>query len=1360
MKNIGTLLFALVCAFAALSVRAQQNYAVQLAGGPVFLPENLDALRQNPAVDPEEIVDGFYVRYLQCDQIPTAAERSRLESAGLQFWSYVSYAAYLVAIPEGFDLARLAPLKPRSLAPVQAEWKMARSLREPPFGDWAIHGDQIDVNVQVYPLFSCEQGANLCRQQGLLTLEVGNQNGYLRLRVPQERLREIAALPFIQYLEQIPRPSEPDDRRGRALHRANLLDSNHALGYHYDGSGVKVLVRDDGPIGPHIDFQGRLYNFSSKAGLADGTHGDRVSGCVGGAGNLDPNKRGMAPGADVYAVDYEESFQDQTLSLCQTEGIPITNTSYSQDCNLGYTISAQTVDLQLFENQALSHVFSSGNRGASNCGYGAGANWGNITGGHKMAKNAVVVGNLNSAGDLEASSSRGPAYDGRLKPDISAHGTDVDMPLPNNQYETATGTSFSAPNVAGCMAQLTQAYKTLHNGEWPNATLLKAAILNTANDLGNTGPDFKFGWGHINTFRALRLLENGFFHSAEVDQNDSRTYAVQIPAGVRQARLMICWNEVPSAEFAAKALINDLDLSVKGPDGSVFLPWKLNPTPNTTTLNQAAGKGRDSLNNVEQVAINDPVAGTYTVVVNGYEVPMGPQPYYLVWEFLTDEVKLTYPAGGEALPGGQSDRIHWDAFGNTGEFLLQYSTDNGLNWLQIAPVNGVQRSFEWSVPPIVTDQMKVRVTRNGQSDTSAFPIHVAPVPSNLQVEQVCPDFIRFSWNALSDTLAYDVYLLGKKYMEIVGSTDTTRYTIPIQNALEEKWLSVRAKGAGTLAGPRALAIRWPGNLKNCTQALDLGVRRVIQPFGNAIVVCGPENRTLKVLVRNEGLGPTTSAPIFYQVNNEPVVSETLPALAPGDSIDFAFQKSFAISGNGQIDLKVWCALAGDGFLANDTLRLSFPVFSQPEDNYFNENFQNGLFPPPGWLIENPDNYYTWEQIGNITGPNGNTTRAIYVDCYDYDATGAEDYIYLQPVDLSKLDKPALVFDLAHAMFSGGSSETLRIELFADCDLAQTPAVIWQKTDPELATAAAVNGKYFPSNIKEWRKELVDLQDFADKTVVIRFVAVNGWGNSVFLDDIGIAPLDNTPAMALINTSEDSICRGDTIVFQAAPSGPFAKYYWTFGTAAQPSSANGIGPHKIKYPVVGNKFVRLIVASPTSSDTTVQVVTVQGLPSANFVANANNLTVTFANSSSNGVSYLWDFGDGQTSTENNPSHTYSQPGVYEVTLSTTNLCQTAVKTAPVVVAVTGTNTLMKDLELRILPNPSQGDFRVEINYPGLAETVRLSLLDAQGRLVKTLETTLKQGRSSVFFESLHLPEGIYQLQLQTTGGLRTFKVALF
>jgi subtilisin family serine protease len=260
-------------------------------------------------------------------------------------------------------------------------------------------------------------------------------------------------------------------------------------------------------------------------------HGDAVSGILGGAGNLNPYMRGMAPGATLYTVDYDNGFQDITLSLHQIDSVTITNTSYSDGCNTGYTLASQTVDKQMYDNATLFHVFSGGNsNGLSDCGYGAGNQWANVTGGHKMAKNAIAVANLDQFGVIDPESSRGPAHDGRIKPEIAANGTNQMSTDDNNVYLQFGGTSGAAPGVAGCLVQLTHAYKSMHNGDIPEAALLKAVVLNSANDLGNTGPDFIYGFGHINARKALSILENNQYIAAAVAQGATNAPSRCLPA--------------------------------------------------------------------------------------------------------------------------------------------------------------------------------------------------------------------------------------------------------------------------------------------------------------------------------------------------------------------------------------------------------------------------------------------------------------------------------------------------------------------------------------------------------------------------------------------------------------------------------------------------------------------------------------------------------------------------------------------------------------------------------------------------------------------------------------------------------------
>jgi hypothetical protein len=1339
----------------SLLAQTERNYPVHFNWGTEYFPENFsDASSQE--VPESELVNGYFVRYVQVAEIPTARQREQLEDLGAKFLSYVHFGAYEMAFPVGFDLSALAQIQARSILKAKPEWKLARSLREPPYGEWAVHGDKIDVNIQVYPMLSIAEGAEHCKRHGITVIQEGRMNGFLQVRMYEENLSLYADLPFIKYMELVPMPGEPEDVNGRSIHRSNLLDVAASGGLHLNGEGVKTLVRDDGPLGPHIDFQGRLINIPQDPS-GGGTHGDGVGGIIGGAGNMNQDNKGMADGATVYVVDYVANFQDTTVGLFLYDGLTITNSSYSNGCNAGYTLITQTVDKQIWENPGLMHVFSAGNSNNSDCGYGAGTQWGNITGGHKMGKNCIATANLDATSELVASSSRGPAHDGRLKPDIAAHGAGQISTDPDHQYQVFGGTSAAAPGIAGCLAQLTQGYKEQY-GEQPNSALLKAALLNTANDLGNVGPDYKFGWGHVNAFRAWNLLSEGNYLDASVDQGGNNAHSMDIPFGTKYAKVMLYWHEQEANEGATRALINDLDLTITGPDGTVYQPWLLDPTPNPTILNTPAGNGRDSLNNMEQVALVDPAGGAYTVQINGFEVPMGPQPYYLVWEFYSDDVKLTYPVGGEGLVPGETARVHWDAYGEDTNFTLRYSTDDGNNWNPITTVSGDRRSFDWQVPNIATGSLRVLLIRGAKRDTSDFASTIAAVPSGLQVEKVCPDSMTITYNYSSDTMSFRGYLLGDKYMELVGTSDTTIMSFPISNPQAEQWVAVGAGDGDGLIGKRTLAIRWEGGLKNCPQPNDVAVTSLLQPSVNAIITCGAASSEVSIKVTNEGQNDMTGATASFQLNNEPVVTEALPDLAPGESVDFVFATTLTFTMNGNADLSVWASLPGDDVPFNDTLSYTIPVIVQAATAYFTEPFDGADFPPVGWTILNPDNGITWvKSPGQVVGIDGNLGYSLFLDCYSYSDQGQEDYIYVLPVDLSQIANPSLVFDLSHARYNATYTETLQVEAFTGCDLNQPPTVLWTKSDPDLATAPATTNVFFPDSPEDWRHEVVDLSTLPAEPVILRITSINGYGNSVYLDNIGVAEFNDEPPVAAFTMSADTICRGDTVTFVSTTTGDFVNYSWTFGALSFPSSATGIGPHDIRFLAPGTRIIRLIVSNSFGTDTLEQTLYIRDYSSADFTSVVNGLEVDFTSTSSGAVSYLWDFGDGNTSTEPNPTHTYASPGMYEVSLAIVGLCGDDEETQVVTTtsAITGIDLVPV---VQVIPNPTPDNFLVALTAAHPVDVV-LELNDVSGRQIKRVEQTLAQGLNEVRFEGLDLPSGLYPLNLITPSGTMTIHVAI-
>ena len=388
-----------------------QDYKVLLKSGDSYLPENFETFLQNPRVSADEIVDGWYYRWIQFREIPNQQQLTRLENQGIQLINYIPHYTYLAAIPEQLNPTALRDYKIRSVVQVPLEIKRDEGLMDEQFPDWALKGDKVQVVLQYHRNLSQEKVIEWCRKEQMDVEHFNGINNFIAGHIPISRISDFVALPFVTYINLATEPGEPEDVIGRGMHRSNAIDTEMMNGRSYTGEGVNILVRDDGFVGPHIDFHGRLEHLIFVDDGFDIDHGDGVAGIFAGAGNVDPGGRGMAAGAFVYVSEYEANFLDNaTLPQHTARDILVTNSSYSNGCNVGYTNTTQTVDQQMYENPTYLHVFSAGNSNNLDCGYGAGDQWGNITGGHKQGKNVIATANLTNIGELQTSSSRGPAH--------------------------------------------------------------------------------------------------------------------------------------------------------------------------------------------------------------------------------------------------------------------------------------------------------------------------------------------------------------------------------------------------------------------------------------------------------------------------------------------------------------------------------------------------------------------------------------------------------------------------------------------------------------------------------------------------------------------------------------------------------------------------------------------------------------------------------------------------------------------------------------------------------------------------------------------------------------------------------------
>jgi hypothetical protein len=933
----------------------------------------------------------------------------------------------------------------------------------------------------------------------------------LVVRVAETELPAIARYPFVRYVEPIAPPAVPDDTKGRSLHRSNAINVEQVFGRHYSGDTVTISLADDGEVGPHIDFKGRMVSLLTGAG---GNHGDMTAGIAGGAGNLDPTIRGMAEGAELVIHDinagpdgYDHIYN--APAFFTQYGAVVTSTSYSQGCN-DYNTLSQTIDQLAVDNRQMTFVFSGGNRGTGDCGYGAGSGWGNITGGMKIGKNVIACANLDPLGNVDATSSRGPADDGRIKPDISANGTDQMSTDEANTYQVGGGTSAACPGIAGVSAQLYQAYRSSFFGTNPEGALIKAVLLNSADDIGNVGPDFTHGFGRVNALRSAQCIEYGRLLSDSVAQGDTVLHTLNVPAGIRQVKVLVHWTDAPGDPAAAFQLVDDLDMRITTPSSASALPWILDPTPNATNLSALATTGADHLNNVEQITLDQPASGVYTVRIIGTSVPSGYRRYYLVWEFIDDAVTLTYPYGGEGFVPGESEWLRWDAAIGTAGFDLSYSADAGVTWNPIASVAADARQYAWIVPAISSDQVLVKVQRGAVSDATDGFITVLPQPSNIQVDYSCLDTLQLSWDPATGISTYDVYRLGAKYMEKIATVSATSVQLPIPFNTEE-WFSVGSVGASGGSGRRINAVQKSPGLVNCTYAVDLSLPNSVSPASGLLQACNNLIAVpLTVDIQNTGINSVSGATVSYSVNGGPSLQDPLPGfISQGVTVSHTFSVPLNLSISGTYSVAVIITVPGDLNPANDTLTVSYTVIASSAAVPLTEDFQAAAFPPPGWSIRTSGGGYQWSLRTGLVGSSGTTTSAAWFDDYSYNNPGAEDDLIMPAVDLQGVANPILTFDVAFAVYPG-YDDGLKVLVSTDCGSTYLPTG-YEKIGPALATVPSSASDWFPTQAAHWRNDTVDLAAWAGQFVILKFVNINDYGNNILVDNV---QLGSNPTSAI------------------------------------------------------------------------------------------------------------------------------------------------------------------------------------------------------------------------------------------------------
>lgn len=410
-------------------------------------------------------------------------------------------------------------------------------------------------------------------------------------------------------------------------------------------------------------------------------HSTHVAGTIKAKG-IDINSKGLA--SEAYLLAYDFSNDEAEMAVAASEMLLLSNHSYGKVCGWSYNTSNENwfwhgdLTLNEVEDKDFGHydsicwnidyitnnapyylmVKSAGNdrnEGPSvqpidhydwNEGWYSNNDIHDLDGGEDgykslcsvaVAKNNLVVGAVNDLPEgyqseefvlLEKYSACGPTNDGRLKPDVVANGSEVYSCISEDDgYASYNGTSMAAANASGAISLLLQLQQEIQPGVYLWSSTVKGLVIHTADECGpSPGPDYRYGYGLLNAYKAASLLKRNVNSGGELIIQDSireaetKQYEIRVDEGTEQLKFTLCWtdppgpvNDLTNAEVN-KALVNDLNLIVKRKaDNELFYPWVMDPLQPELP----ASTGENHVDNVEQLVINQPQSGAYFIEVSG-----------------------------------------------------------------------------------------------------------------------------------------------------------------------------------------------------------------------------------------------------------------------------------------------------------------------------------------------------------------------------------------------------------------------------------------------------------------------------------------------------------------------------------------------------------------------------------------------------------------------------------------------------------------------------------------------------------------------------------------------------------------------
>ena len=672
--------------------RGQEEYAIRLRSRTLQPPPGIDPelLRElTAAISREKRAPHVIV---QLWEPPKPSARSALEATGIRLLSYIDGEAWhgrlLDAKPLEFRDKQAVQRDP-TLALIRWIGKLSESdkidpmLREKGPGSWAETPDgRIKLSIEFYRDVARDEAREVLSRHGAEIESESNRRVAFHIVVDRKALTAFAREDAVKFIDLYPPPKIPFNNGSRAWTRT---DGVHNQGT--QGAGVVLAIWDGDEVdAAHNDLGARVTFGQVPRTNTTSEHSTHVACTMAGDGTTTANLRGHAPLApEIITYDFDGFVPNEMEQAIDQHDFAVANNSWGRvigwrwDAAAGAWVFLDNQDLfgnyagnaweydDLVREEGRILVWAIGNdrhnptnaalvtpaqpgdwdQGTGNNGYRTVAMPG-------TAKNIITVGAIDDAtGNMTNFSGWGPTDDGRIKPDLVAPGVAIRScdDDPDNGYTRMPGTSMAAPAVSGISALLVEKYREIYIGNvnsnaLPLPSSVKALLVNTAQDLGNRGPDYQFGWGGVDAEAAVLAVDQHLLVEGEIGSHEEEdVYEFLVHPGQAEVRVTLAWDDIPNMR-----LVNYLDLIVRDPNGNVQQPWVLDPDNPATR----ATTGRDLINNVEQVHANA-MPGLWEASVVGYKLRQDTQKYSLVSNVRFGPVDPTYKYAAKTVCGRHRD---------------------------------------------------------------------------------------------------------------------------------------------------------------------------------------------------------------------------------------------------------------------------------------------------------------------------------------------------------------------------------------------------------------------------------------------------------------------------------------------------------------------------------------------------------------------------------------------------------------------------------------------------------------------------------------------------------------------------------